>query len=247
MDNYTKLKEITSKWKLLVAADIVAFSFQERQLKVLLVKRKFEPGVGDWAIPGGFVREDESLEEAALRELKEETGLARDCYLEQLYTFGEVTRDPRGRVISVAYMVLINEPASTRSTNSSNRGEPEKLRLKASDDATDAQWFPVDDLPPLSFGAAHRKILEYARQRLHWKLEYSNVAFGLLGAHFTLTELQRLYESVYNEKLDKRNFRKKILSLDLVEPIDKVLNELGRPAQLYKARTKKLKIYTRIV
>jgi len=82
---------------------------------------------------------------------------------------------------------------------------------------------------------------------LHWKLEYSNVAFSLLGAHFTLTELQRLYESVYNEKLDKRNFRKKILSLDLVDPVDKVSSELGRPAQLYNARTKKLKIYTRIV
>lgn len=233
MDNYSRFKEITNKWKLLVAADIVAFSFQERQLKVLLVKRKFEPGVGQWAIPGGFVREDESLEESALRELQEETGLAKDCYLEQLYTFGEVTRDPRGRVISVAYMILV--------------GEPEKLKLKASDDATEAKWFPIDDLPALSFGDAHRKILAYARQRLHWKLEYSNVAFSLLGANFTLTELQRLYESVYNEKLDKRNFRKKILSLDLVEPVDKILNELGRPAQLYKARTKKLKIYTRIV
>ena len=227
MDNYSKFKEITNKWKLLVAADIVAFSFQERQLKVLLVKRKYEPGVGQWAIPGGFVREDESLEESALRELKEETGLAKDCYLEQLYTFGEVTRDPRGRVISVAYMVLINEP--------------EKLKLKASDDATDAQWFSVDDLPPLSFGSAHRKILEYARQRLHWKLEYSNVAFSLLGAHFTLTELQRLYESVYNEKLDKRNFRRKVLDLKLVEPTGKKsARGAHRPAELFKFKQRKM-------
>jgi len=231
--NSLKFQEITDRWKLLLAADIVVFSFQENKLQVLLVKRKYDPGVGQWAIPGGFVREEESLEQAALRELREETGLAKDCYLEQLYSFGEVDRDPRGRVISVAYMALI--------------GEPEKIKLKASDDAAEARWWSIAELPELSFGKAHKEILQYAWQRLRWKLEYSNVAFGLLPPTFTLTELQRLYEAVYNEKLDKRNFRKKILSLDLLESADELKKELGRPARLYKARTKKLKIYPRIV
>lgn len=233
VDNYKKFKEITNKWKLLVAADIVVFSFQNNQLNVLLIKRRHEPGTGLWAIPGGFVRENESLEQAALRELNEETGLSKSSYLEQLYTFGEVDRDPRGRVISVAYLGLMSEPG--------------KIRLTAADDAAEAKWFSINDLPALAFGQSHKNILLYAWQRLKWKFEYTNVAVTMLGAEFSLTELQKLYEAVYNKKLDKRNFRKKILSLDLLEPVDKVSSELGRPAQLYKARSKKLKIYTRVV
>lgn len=225
--------EATKDWRLLVAADIVVFAFLENKLKVLLVRRKFDPGVGKWAIPGGFVREDESLEQAALRELQEETGLKQSAYLEQLYTFGDVHRDPRGRVISVAYLHLVNYP--------------EKIKLSASDDAAEAKWFDINKLPELAFGKSHEEILQYAWQRLKWKFEYSNVAISMLPDKFTLSELQKVYEAVYHKKMDKRNFRKKILSLDLVDPIDEVKQELGRPAQLYKTSIKKLKIYTRVI
>ncbi|MBI5077480.1 NUDIX hydrolase [Candidatus Falkowbacteria bacterium] len=231
--NFEAFEKATDKWKLLVAADVVAFTFFSNELKVLLVKRKYEPGVGQWAIPGGFVRENESLEEAAIRELKEETGLSKGCYLEQLYTFGAIKRDPRARVISVAFLVLI--------------AEPEKIKLKASDDAMAANWFSIAELPALAFGESHREILLYAAQRLRWKFEYTNVAFSLLRREFTLTELQRVYEAIYGRQLDKRNFRKKILSLDLIETVDDTKQEFGRPAQLYKARAKKLKIYQKII
>ncbi|MBT6574430.1 NUDIX hydrolase [Candidatus Falkowbacteria bacterium] len=226
-------KKATEGWNLLVASEIVVFSLIKNKLNVLLVKRRFGPGVGKWAIPGGFVREDESLEEAALRELNEETGLSKSNYLEQLYTFGEVKRDPRTRVIAVAYMVLVSEP--------------EKIKLSASDDAREARWFPITDLPELSFGKSHEEILLYAWQRLKWKFEYTNVAATMMQSEFTLTELQKAYEAVYKDKIDKRNFRKKILSLAMVEPLDKVTSEVGRPAQLYKATTKKLKIYSRVI
>lgn len=224
---------LTEKWRLLLAADLVVFGFVKKELQVLLIKRKYAPGAGAWALPGGFVRADESLEDAARRELREETGLTESGYLEQLFTFGAVDRDPRGRVISVAYLVLVNEA--------------EKVKLKATDDALEARWFPIKDLPAFAFGAAHREILDYAEQRLKWKFEYSNVGLGLLPARFTLTDLQQLYEAVLAEALDKRNFRKKILSLDLLLPTEEFKRELGRPAQLYRRRTKNLKIYQRIV
>lgn len=228
----TKFVEATKNNRLLVAADIVTFTFIKNDLHVLLIKRKYEPGSGKWAIPGGFINEKESLEEAALRELKEETGVNADGYLEQLYTFGEVDRDPRARVISVSYIYLINES--------------DKLVLRAGDDATEAQWFSVKKIPELAFGKTHKDILLYALKRLRSKFEYTNAALSLLPDHFTLSELQRLYETMYNEAIDKRNFRKKIFSLDLVEPLDKFKQESGRPAQLYRAKTKKLKIYPRI-
>lgn len=224
--------EATKNWRLLLAADIVVFAFLENKLKVLLVRRKFEPGVGKWALPGGFVREDESLESAALRELQEETGLKQSAYLEQLYTFGAVKRDPRARVISVAYIHLVNYA--------------EKIKLAASDDAAEAKWCDVNNLPVLAFGKSHEEIIQYAWQRLKWKFEYSNVALTMLPDSFTLTDLQKLYEAVYHKEVDKRNFRKKILALDFVEPLDAVKQELGRPALLYKAATKKFKMYARI-
>lgn len=216
-----------------MATDIAVFAFIDSKLQVLLVRRKFEPGIGKWALPGGFVREDESLEKSALRELHEETGLKQSAYLEQLYTFGDVDRDPRGRVITVSYIHLVNYP--------------EKIKLSASDDAAEAKWFDVNALPELSFGKSHEEIIQYAWQRLKWKFEYSNVALTMLPDTFSLSDVQKVYEAVYHKKIDKRNFRKKILSLDLVEPVDEVKQELGRPAQLYKASTKKLKIYTRVV
>ena len=232
-DKYAQFKKISEGWKLLVAADIVTYAFINKKLHVLMVQRKFEPGIGKWGIPGGFVRENESLEQAAVRELREETGLSKGVYLEQLYTFGELGRDIRTRVISVAYLLLVNDYL--------------KVKLKASDDAADVKWYPVDKLPELAFEKSHKEILDYARQRLRWKFEYTNVALNMLPNKFTLSEVQKLYEVVLNEEIDKRNFRKKILSLDFVEPLDEMKKELGRPAQLYKAQDKELKIYTRIV
>src|SRR5262245_50411726 len=161
-----------------VTVDIVIFSIRTRELQVLLVKRGVPPFEGEYAIPGGFLRADESLEQAAKRELHEETSV-RDVYLEQLYTFGDPARDPRGRVITVAYYALI---ASDRQT------------LAAGSDAAAARWFPAGSPPPLAFD--HREILEYAVERLRNKLEYTTVGFQLLAARFTLTQLQRVYEAI---------------------------------------------------
>ncbi len=201
-----------------VTVDILIFTIRNNQLNVLLIKRKISPFKGAWAIPGGFVRIDESLEDAAIRELKEETGVEAD-YLEQLYTFGDVKRDPRGRVITVTYFALINS---------------EKLKLKSSTDASEAKWFPIDKIPKLAFD--HEKILKYALQRLRWKFEYTLVGFSLLPKKFTLSQLQKIYEIVFNKKFDKRNFRKKILSLGILkeEGIDK--NVSHRPPMLYSLK-----------
>ena len=198
-----------------VTCDIVIFTIEDNNLKVLLIKRGIEPFKGRWALPGGFIRINESLEQAAKRELKEETGV-KDVYLEQLYTFGDVKRDPRGRVITIAYMALVNS---------------HKIKLKASTDVKKAQWFAINKIPDLSFD--HKEILEYALQRLKWKFEYTCVAFSLLPKQFTLTDLQKIYEVVFNKKFDKRNFRKKVLSLEILEEkgIDK--NVSFRPPKLY--------------
>lgn len=201
-----------------VTVDIVIFTIQNKDLKVLLVKRNVEPFKGRWAIPGGFVRINESLEDAAKRELEEETGV-REVYLEQLYTFGETKRDPRGRVITVAYMSLINS---------------ENIKLEATTDVSDAQWFST--LKPLSLAFDHEKILKYALQRLKWKFEYTAVAFSLLPEQFTLTQLQDIYETVFNKKFDKRNFRKKILSLNILKEEEIKKDVSHRPPQQYSLK-----------
>ncbi len=176
-----------------VTTDVVIFTVRDNDLKVLLVQRRDYPYKDMWAIPGGFVNMSESLEAGARRELEEETGV-QDVYMEQLYTFGDPGRDPRTRVITVAYFALV---------------EARQVRpLRAGSDAQDANWFSVYDLPPLAFD--HAKVLDYALTRLRYKLEYTNVAFQLLPELFTLTELQRIYEIVFNRPLDKRNFRKKL-------------------------------------
>ena len=208
-----------------VTVDVVIFTIQEGVLKVLLVKRLVEPFIGQFAIPGGFVHEDEDLEEAALRELKEETGVA-DVYLEQLYSFGKPDRDPRGRVITVAYFALISSDRT----------------LKAGTDAAEAAWFPMDDLPPLAFD--HATILNYALERLRNKLEYTTVGFQLLPEKFTLTELQEVYSAILGKKLDKRNFRRKMSILKILKPLPEYRRGGQRPAQLYRfvaARFEKLK------
>jgi len=203
-----------------VTVDIIIFTIKENDLKVLLVKRGVEPFKNKWAIPGGFIKLDEGLKEAAKRELEEETGLTAD-YLEQLYSFGDVKRDPRGRVITVSYFALIQTDK----------------KLKPRTDAIDARWFSMYDLPELGFD--HEKILNYALKRLKWKFEYTTAAFSVLPKKFSLTQLQKIYEIVFNKKFDKRNFRKKILSLDIIEPTkDRLEGVSYRPAQLYSFKGK---------
>jgi 8-oxo-dGTP diphosphatase len=201
-----------------VTVDIIVFTIKDTQLKVLLIKRDIPPFKGQWAIPGGFVRIEESLEEAAKRELQEETGVAGE-YLEQLYTFGEPKRDPRGRVITVAYFALINS---------------EKINLKADTDVSEAEWFPINQLPKLAFD--HDKIMDYALRRLRWKFEYTTVGFSMLPEKFTLSQLQEIYEIIFNKKFDKRNFRKKILSLDILDEEEIKRDVSHRPPQLYSLK-----------
>jgi 8-oxo-dGTP diphosphatase len=202
-----------------VTVDVVIFALVEEDLQVLLIRRKKQPFAGMWAIPGGFVRIEESLEAAAARELVEETGV-NNVYIEQLYTFGDPHRDPRTRVITVAYFALVPYDA---------------IDHRPGDDAAETGWFSVFDLPKLAFD--HADILEYALTRLRYKLEYSSVGFKLLPDVFTLTELQQAYEIILDEKLDKRNFRRKILSADILEETGKKdRTGEGRPAMLYRYR-----------
>jgi 8-oxo-dGTP diphosphatase len=201
-----------------VSVDVVIFTLRDDDLQVLLVQRKNSPFEGRWAIPVGFVGEDESLEVAARRELAEETGV-RDVYLEQLYTFGDPGRDPRGRVITVAYLALVPSP----------------LAVQAGSDASDARWWSVYKLPPkLAFD--HDEILKYALQRLRYKLEYTAAGFQLLPPTFTLTEIQKAYEIVLGEPLDKRNFRRRILEAGILEEAGQACQGRGRPARLYRFR-----------
>jgi 8-oxo-dGTP diphosphatase len=209
-----------------VTVDIVIFTLREGSLQVLLVKRGVPPFEGQYAIPGGFIRGDESLEEAALRELHEETGV-RNVFLEQLYTFGDPQRDPRGRVITVAYYALIAS---------------DKLSLVAGADAAEAQWFPASSVPPLAFD--HKSILDYALERLRNKLEYTTVGFQLLPEKFTLGELQAVYEVILGRPLDKRNFRRKLALLGILKPLREWQRTGRKPAQLFRfaaARFEKLK------
>ena len=201
-----------------VTADVIIFTLRDGDLQVLLIRRKNPPFQGVWAIPGGFAGMDESLEQAALRELEEETGV-RDVYLEQLYTFGDPGRDPRGRVITVAYFALVPTTA---------------IDPRAGTDATEARWWSVYHLPPLAFD--HADILAYALRRLRYKLEYTAVGFELLPEPFTLSELQATYEVVLGEALDKRNFRRKILSAGIIEETGEFRTGEGRPAKLYRFR-----------
>ena len=202
-----------------VTTDVVIFSIRDKELKLLLIKRRGTPFKGKWALPGGFVRVDESLEEGARRELQEETGLS-GVYLEQLYTFGEPQRDPRERVITVAYYALIPS---------------EQVSLCAATDAEAVGWFGMEELPPLAFD--HTKIVRMAHKRLAAKLDYSTIAFQFMGPEFTLTELQSVYEIILQEDIDKRNFRKWVLAMEKIEETGGVQREgAHRPAKLYRVR-----------
>ena len=209
-----------------LTVDIVIFTIERGALKVLLVKRGIEPFVGQYAIPGGFVLENESLDQAAMRELREETGVA-EVYLEQLYSFGDPKRDPRGRVVTIAYYALISA---------------EHSQLRAGSDAAAAAWFAVDAVPDLAFD--HAKILAYAVERLHNKLEYTTVGFQLLPERFSLSELQEVYEAILGKKLDKRNFRRKLALLKILKPTSEYRRDGRKPARLYRfvaAKFEKLK------
>jgi len=201
-----------------VAVDIVVFTITNNELKVLLIKRGQPPFSGMLSLPGGFVRINESLESAALRELEEETGV-RDVYLEQLYTFGSPKRDPRGRVISVSYFVLVD---STKI----------KPMLTGKEMIENVGWFSVTELPKLGFD--HDDIIKYALKRLRYKLEYTAVGLELLPDLFTLTDLQRMYEIILGQALDKRNFRKKILVMGILEQAKLFKKGAHRPAMLYR-------------
>ena len=207
--------------RIAVTVDIIIFSLIEDELHVLLVKRRFSPFAGMWAIPGGFLEKGESLEQAAARELAEETGVT-GVYMEQLHTFGDPDRDPRMQVVTVAYFALVSI---------------ESVHPRAGDDAAETHWFSILQLPTLAFD--HQKILEFAAEHLRNKAKYSNIGMQLLPDYFTLTELQTVYEVLLGRLLDKRNFRRKILASGLLEESGKRKKSTeGRPAMLYRNRRK---------
>ncbi len=200
-----------------LAVDCVVFGLDETDLKVLLIQRKIPPHQHAWALPGGFVRLDETVEHAARRELEEEAGVT-DVFLEQLYTFSALGRDPRERVVTVAHYAL---------------AKLSDHRIRAATDAMGVGWFSLDDLPKLAFD--HQEIVTTAHERLRGKVRYAPVGFELLPPRFSLTQLQRLYEIILGTDLDKRNFRKKILSMDLLVETDEYEQGVRhRAARLYK-------------
>ena len=201
-----------------LTVDCVVFGVESgKPLQMLLIRRKNDPFVGQWALPGGFVDMEEDLQTAALRELEEETGV-RDVFIEQLYTFGAPGRDPRERVITVAYYALVNL---------------EQHPVQAASDAEDARWFSVEELPQLAFD--HAQIVTMARDRLRAKMRYQPIGFEVLPERFTLSQLQRLYETILGVgELNKRNFRTRILKWGILEEVGMQENVAHRPAKLYR-------------
>jgi 8-oxo-dGTP diphosphatase len=204
---------------ILLAVDAVVFGYSpERDLNILLIRRKYTPFAGAWALPGGFVHKDESLEEAVKRELAEEAGLEA-LYLEQLYTFGAPTRDPRGRVVSVAYFGLV---------------KPEHFQLSATTDAAEAQWFAVKEHPDLPFD--HEEILRTALARLRAKATYEPIGFELLGEKFPFSHLEHLYSTLLGAPVERRNFRRKIMEYGFLEELSEKtpIKGSGRPGSFFK-------------
>ncbi|OFX60786.1 MAG: DNA mismatch repair protein MutT [Bacteroidetes bacterium GWB2_41_8] len=199
-----------------VAVDSIIFGYDEegRQLKVLLLKRNFQPSKGEWSLMGGFLKNDESVNEAAKRILQQLTGLS-DVYMEQLYTFGELDRDPGARIISVAYFALIKINASD-------------LELVKNHGAT---WIPITSVPTLIFD--HSAMIARALKKLQIRARTQPIGFELLPDKFTIPQLQGLYEAIYNKSLDKRNFRRKLLSMDLLEKLEEKEKESSRKGAWY--------------
>jgi 8-oxo-dGTP diphosphatase len=207
-----------------VAVDAVVFGYTSKEgLSILLIKRDIEPFKNTWALPGGLIKDDESIEEAVERELKEETGVSIN-YLEQLYSFGKPDRDPRNRVISVTYYGLV---------------KPKEFELKASTDANDAKWFLINELPQLAFD--HQMIIDKAMERLKGKIVYEPIGFELLDKKFPFSDLEHLYSTVLDRPIDRRNFKKKIIKFGFLEETDEkqVLEGAGRPGNLFKFNEKK--------
>ncbi|KAH0533575.1 hypothetical protein FGG08_007662 [Glutinoglossum americanum] len=205
------------------SVDAVVFGYDpEEGVSVLLITRKYEPFRKSWALPGGLVKNDESLEQAVNRELKEEAGIDVN-YLEQLYTFGKPDRDPRNRVISVAYYGLVR---------------PKDYQLSADTDAEDVAWFSIKKLPKLAFD--HKHIVDVAIKRLQGKLAYEPVGFELLEKKFPFSDLEKLYQSLLSHELDRRNFKKKIMNYGFLEELEESIQRgAGRPARLYQFNKKK--------
>lgn len=211
------------KQSIKVSVDAVVFGYdQEQDISILLIKRKFEPFQKFWALPGGLVKDEESLEEAVRRELKEEAGIDVN-YLEQLYSFGKPDRDPRNRVVSVAYFGLVR---------------PADYQLSAETDAEDVAWFSIKKLPRLAFD--HKIILDMAIKRLRGKLAYEPIGFELLDKKFPFSDLEKLYQILLDRELDRRNFKKKIMSYGFLEELDEIVQKKsGRPARLFQFNKKK--------
>jgi 8-oxo-dGTP diphosphatase len=208
-----------------VAVDAIVFGYSKNDgLSVLLIKRKYPPFKDSWAIPGGFILDNESLEEAVKRELLEETGI-RVNYLEQLYSFGAPKRDPRQRIISIAYFALVKSSLFQQ--------------LKASTDAEEAQWYSINKLPALAFD--HKQILQKAIERIRAKIRYQPIGFELLDKKFPFADLEKLYTALLDRKIDRRNFTKKILSLGLLEDTRELAaaSGAGRPSKIYRFNKKR--------
>ena len=207
-----------------LSVDAVVFGYTSSEgLSILLIKRILEPYQGQWALPGGLVHDDESLEDAVERELKEETGVAIN-YLDQLYSFGQPKRDPRNRVVSVAYYGLV---------------KPDAFRLTTSNEASEVAWFSVKDVPRLAFD--HQEIVRVAIQRLRSKMQYEPIGFELLNKKFPFSELEKLYVAVLDRPIDRRNFKKKIMKFGFLEETaeKQQLAGAGRPGNLYQFNEKK--------
>lgn len=183
-----------------ITTDCVIFGFDGSKLNVLLVERGLEPYKGSWALPGGFMRIDETAEDCAMRELEEETGL-RASYIEQIGAFSQVDRDPRERVVTIAFYALVR-----------------LSDVSGGDDAADARWWAIDDIPRLAFD--HQDILDTAVKVLREKVRVEPISFQLLDEEFTMPELQSIYEAILGVSYDRRNFSKKVLSLGIAEPIE---------------------------
>ncbi|RZK48337.1 MAG: NUDIX domain-containing protein [Pedobacter sp.] len=223
------MKEVLPTFNSAVSIDCVLFGFDEGELKILLIERNEEPFKDWWALPGNLVKPDESVDQSASRILHELTGLS-NIYMEQYYTFGEVNRHPQGRVITVAYYALL-------------RLSNEKSLKPLTSFAKKAQWINVQQLPPLAFD--HLNIFDKGLEKIKRRIKYLPIAFELLPEKFTLTQVQHVYEVILGKKLDKRNFRKKILSFGVLKELDEKQKGVSfRAATLYKFdRRKYAKLY----